>query len=56
MGLHDRLKTPNGSGSVTAEQLLTGSQPRETASHPAAHDPYVAFQDHEVARGAVRTE
>src|SRR5438046_223186 len=44
MGLHDRLKTPNGSGSVTAEQLLTGSQPRETASHPAAHDPYAELK------------
>jgi pilus assembly protein CpaF len=44
MGLHDRLKTSNGSSSPTAEQLLTGQQPRETATHPAAHDPYAELK------------
>jgi pilus assembly protein CpaF len=44
MGLHDRLKTSNGSGSASAEQLLSGAQPRETSTHPAAHDPYAELK------------
>jgi pilus assembly protein CpaF len=44
MGLHDRLKTSNGGGSTTAEQLLTGTQQRETATRPAAQDPYAELK------------
>src|SRR5216117_1602296 len=39
MGLHDRLKTSNGSSSATAE-LLTGGPALEAASAPAGQDPY----------------
>jgi pilus assembly protein CpaF len=44
MGLHDRLKTSNGSGSASAEQLLSGGQPRETSTRPAAQDPYAELK------------
>src|ERR671931_2799837 len=43
MGLHDRLKTSNGSTSATAE-LLTGAPLQETATHSAAHDPYAELK------------
>src|SRR4029450_7206607 len=39
MGLHDRLKTSNGSSSATAE-LLTGGPSLEAAAAPSGHDPY----------------
>src|SRR6059036_3607234 len=39
MGLHDRLKTSNGTSSATAE-LLTGGQSHETSSPSPAQDPY----------------
>src|SRR5213596_424841 len=44
MGLHDRLKTSNGSSSATAEQLLTGAPKHETSSAPTAHDPYAELK------------
>jgi pilus assembly protein CpaF len=44
MGLHDRLKTSNGSSSATADKLLTGAQSRETATHPSAQDPYAELK------------
>jgi pilus assembly protein CpaF len=44
MGLHDRLKTSNGSGSTTAEALLTGTPARETATQPSAQDPYAELK------------
>jgi pilus assembly protein CpaF len=44
MGLHDRLKTSNGSSSATAEQLLAGAPSRETATHPSAQDPYAELK------------
>jgi pilus assembly protein CpaF len=41
MGLHDRLKTSNGSGSAaTAEALLSGGSALEAPESSAAHDPY----------------
>jgi len=43
MGLHDRLKTSNGSSSATAE-LLTGGQNHETSSPSATHDPYAELK------------
>src|SRR6059036_2992711 len=39
MGLHDRLKTSNGTSSATAE-LLTGGHSHETSSPSPMHDPY----------------
>ena len=43
MGLHDRLKTSNGSSSATTE-LLTGGHSLE-ASHPSpAQDPYAELK------------
>jgi pilus assembly protein CpaF len=44
MGLHDRLKTSNGSASTTAEALLTGAPSHETATHPSAQDPYAELK------------
>src|SRR6266436_5173665 len=43
MGLHDRLKTPNGSSSATAE-LLTGQSQHETSSPSPAQDPYAELK------------
>ena len=43
MGLHDRLKTSNGSTSATAE-LLTGAQPHETSTQRSAQDPYAELK------------
>src|SRR6187401_1577770 len=43
MGLHDRLKTSNGSTSATAE-LLTGAQTHETSTHQSAQDPYAELK------------
>src|ERR1044072_7109930 len=43
MGLHDRLKTSNGSSSATAE-LLTGGPALEAASAPARQDPYAELK------------
>src|SRR2546427_4183756 len=44
MGLHDRLKTSNGSSSATAE-LLTGGQSHHEMSSPSpAHDPYAELK------------
>src|SRR6266542_380640 len=41
MGLHDRLKTSNGSGTATtAEALLSGAPAGEKAPSTAGHDPY----------------
>src|ERR671936_111445 len=44
MGLHDRLKTSNGSTSATAEALLTGQPIRETSRDTAAQDPYAELK------------
>ena len=43
MGLHDRLKTSNGSPSATAE-LLTGGQSHETSSESSVQDPYAELK------------
>src|SRR5438445_13230382 len=43
MGLHDRLKTPNGSSSSTAE-LLTGQSQHEILSSAPAQDPYAELK------------
>src|SRR5256885_622624 len=45
MGLHDRLKTSNGSSgsSVTAE-LLSGAQPRESSADSTGQDPYAELK------------
>src|SRR6059036_2974634 len=43
MGLHDRLKTSNGSSSATAE-LLTGQSQHETSSPSPAQDPYAELK------------
>src|SRR2546426_1238951 len=43
MGLHDRLKTSNGSSSATAE-LLTGAQQHESSAQTSAHDPYAELK------------
>src|SRR3977135_2601700 len=43
MGLHDRLKTSNGSSSATAE-LLTGGQNHESSSSSSTHDPYAELK------------
>src|SRR5256884_1401784 len=43
MGLHDRLKTPNGSSSATAE-LLTGQSQYEVPSSAPAQDPYAELK------------
>ena len=45
MGLHDRLKTSNGSSSSSATaELLSGAQPRETSSDSTAQDPYAELK------------
>jgi pilus assembly protein CpaF len=44
MGLHDRLKTSNGSGFATAEALLTGTPVHEMATQPSAQDPYAELK------------
>src|SRR5713101_8419114 len=43
MGLHDRLKTSNGSSSATAE-LLTGQSQHEVPSSAPAQDPYAELK------------
>jgi pilus assembly protein CpaF len=43
MGLHDRLKTSNGSPSATAE-LLTGGHSHETSSPSPTQDPYAELK------------
>src|SRR6266487_1058494 len=43
MGLHDRLKTSNGSSSATAE-LLTGGHSHETSSPSPTQDPYAELK------------
>src|SRR3989449_9743535 len=43
MGLHDRLKTPNGSSSATTE-LLTGQSHHEIPTSPAKQDPYAELK------------
>src|SRR2546421_3180759 len=40
MGLHDRLKTSNGSSSATTDALLSGAAAPEKSHHPSVHDPY----------------
>jgi len=42
MGLHDRLKTSNGSGGTATE--LLGSPSYEAAPNPAAQDPYAELK------------
>src|SRR5438094_550970 len=45
MGLHDRLKTSNGSSSPSATaELLSGAQPRATSSDSTAQDPYAELK------------
>src|SRR2546425_9836723 len=44
MGLHDRLKTSNGTSSATAEALLSGSPAPETATESSTHDPYAELK------------
>src|SRR5436309_2463214 len=45
MGLHDRLKTSNGSSSTSATtELLGGAQTRETSSDSTAQDPYAELK------------
>ena len=45
MGLHDRLKTSNGSSSATAESLTGGQSHHETSHHPSpAQDPYAELK------------
>jgi pilus assembly protein CpaF len=45
MGLHDRLKTSNGSGTAaTAEALLSGAPAGEKATGSAGHDPYAELK------------
>src|SRR5712691_7136512 len=45
MGLHDRLKTSNGSSSATAELLTGGQSHHEMSSSPSpAHDPYAELK------------
>src|ERR1700716_1119409 len=43
MGLHDRLKTSNGSSSATAE-LLTGQGHHEPSSPSPVQDPYAELK------------
>src|SRR2546428_6235088 len=43
MGLHDRLKTSNGSSSATAE-LLAGAQQHESSAQTSAQDPYAELK------------
>src|SRR5881296_803283 len=43
MGLHDRLKTSNGSSSATAE-LLTGGHSHETSAPSPTQDPYAELK------------
>src|SRR6476646_9527314 len=44
MGLHDRLKTSNGSSSATAELLTGGQSHHETSSTAPAQDPYAELK------------
>jgi pilus assembly protein CpaF len=45
MGLHDRLKTSNGSGTTaTAETLLTGAPAGETKTGTTGQDPYAELK------------
>ena len=44
MGLHDRLKTSNGSTSATAELLTGGQSHHETSSPSPAQDPYAELK------------
>src|SRR5918999_2067902 len=44
MGLHDRLKTSNGSSVSTAEAMLSGGSALEAPAHPAAQDPYAELK------------
>src|SRR6266540_3315467 len=44
MGLHDRLKTSNGSSSATAELLTGGQSHHETSSPSPAQDPYAELK------------
>jgi pilus assembly protein CpaF len=44
MGLHDRLKTSNGSTASTAEALLSGGSALEATQAPAAQDPYAELK------------
>jgi pilus assembly protein CpaF len=44
MGLHDRLKTSNGSSSTTAELLTGGQSHHETSSPSPAQDPYAELK------------
>ena len=45
MGLHDRLKTPNGSSSGTAELLTGGQSHHEMSASPSpAQDPYAELK------------
>src|SRR2546423_499228 len=40
MGLHDRLKTSNGSSLATTDALMSGAAAPETAHDLSVHDPY----------------
>src|SRR5215216_2737394 len=45
MGLHDRLKTSNGSGgAATAEALLSGAPAGEATTSTKGHDPYAELK------------
>src|SRR5918992_3178554 len=44
MGLHDRLKTSNGSTASTAEALLSGGSALEAPKSGAAQDPYAELK------------
>jgi len=45
MGLHDRLKTSNGSSRLSATaELLSGGQPRESSADSTAQDPYAELK------------
>src|SRR5437867_13398484 len=44
MGLHDRLKTSNGSSSATSELLTSGQSHHEMSSPSPAQDPYAELK------------
>src|SRR5213592_817510 len=44
MGLHDRLKTSNGSSSATSELLTSGHSHHESSSPSPAQDPYAELK------------
>jgi pilus assembly protein CpaF len=44
MGLHDRLKTTNGTGSATAEALLNGGAAAEATPESKIQDPYAELK------------